>query len=362
MEKTKKPTANAGDVVQSEIKRILKLEYLNRAKLDAYSSNLYLLKDLYVNSRSKKDGIRHLGYERPEDIPFFPEGFSYRAATSGSKYNEELLVLQETMVEYDFSEAYTNIMRTYALPSNTYLPSVSFDKEKLVQRFDAYNKMKHPYRDMKTFLFFKIKISAIGYDETYTEWGSAFQDYTKYLQDEITISEIELKLIFDHYAIIELEVLETYGFRCRKGLLNEYFERLDPLKQSPDKEIGDLYKGMRNKLYGTIGKRELSQHESRILDLPDYYLEEKGIDRATLRNEQSITPIFNRAFSSAVAGIFRDRIARLEQKYVKSEYGLVLIRTDGLYFRKEVPEFEKWVAAGIVKKKVHTITDDYIKN
>jgi len=65
-----------------------------------------------------------------------------------------------------------------------------------------------------------------------------------------------------------------------------------------------FYKMLRNKIYGTIGKRELSAHEAKIFKFPMY----------------------NRAFSSMVAGVFRDRIARYEQKYVNSEYGLVLIQ------------------------------------
>ena len=52
-----------------------------------------------------------------------------------------------------------------------------------------------------------------------------------------------------------------------------------------------------------------------------------------------------------VAGVFRDRMVRYEQKYVHSAYGLLKIRTDGLYFRSEVPEFEELYKLGVVKKK-----------
>ncbi|EAL7691336.1 hypothetical protein DVE55_09380, partial [Campylobacter jejuni] len=151
----------------------------------------------------------------------------------------------------------------------------------------------------------KVAIEAIAKESTYTAFGSHFQQYRKNLSRTLTVTEIELKLIMDFYDVKALEILETYTFRTRKGLLEDYFEKIDRLKE--DEETKFFYKMLRNKIYGTIGKRELSTHEAKIFKFPMY----------------------NRAFSSMVAGVFRDRIARYEQKYVNSEYGLVLIKTDG---------------------------------
>lgn len=325
------------DAFQTKVKTMLGLTYLTRAKLDGFNGNHYILKDIYVNSTKNTSQIHYLGWDDPQKIPFYPDTDSYRGATSGSKYNKELLVPNERMIEYDFAEAYTNIMRNYKLPSNVYLENVRFDKEKLLERLASYDKPQ-PHKELSTFVFVKVAIEAIAKESTYTAFGSHFQQYRKNLSRTLTVTEIELKLIMDFYDVKALEILETYTFRTRKGLLEDYFEKIDRLKE--DEETKFFYKMLRNKIYGTIGKRELSTHEAKIFKFPMY----------------------NRAFSSMVAGVFRDRIARYEQKYVDSEYGLVLIKTDGLYFKKEVPEFEALNKKGIVKKKVHVITDHDVKN
>lgn len=321
------------DFNQEKLKQALGLEYLTRAKLDSYTANLYLLKDIWKNNR--KSEIHNLGFEDPAEIPFYPVGDSYKASTSGSKYNHELIIENEMMIEYDFSEAYTNIMRTYYLPSNTYLDKVKYTTDKMESRLLSYPD-KQPYREMKTFTFFKVDISAVAKDGTYTEWGSMFSSYTQFMTGVMVFSEVELKLIYDFYDIKKIELLENYTFRCKQGLLNDYFERIDELKLQDDEGLLRIYKQMRNKIYGTIGKT--------------------GLNAADEKNFKF--PIYNRAFSSMVAGVFRDRIARYEQKYVNSDYGLIMIKTDGLYFRKEVPEFENLYEKGIVKRKVHVISSD----
>lgn len=322
---------------QNKIKKMLGLTYLTRAKLDDFNGNHYILKDIYVNSSKNTSQIHYLGWDDPQKIPFYPDTDSYRGATSGNKYNKELLVPNEQMVEYDFTEAYTNIMKNYKLPSNVYLENVSFDKNKLLARFENYDKPQ-PYRDLSTFVFVKVAIEAVAKEDTYTGFGSHFLQYRKNLSRTLTVTEIELKLIIDFYDVKFLEIIETFTFRNRKGLLEDYFKKIDKLKE--DEETRFFYKLLRNKIYGTIGKRDLSAHQAKIFKFPMY----------------------NRAFSSMVAGVFRDRIARYEQKYVNSEYGLVLIKTDGLYFKKEVPEFEMLHKKGIVKKKNHIITDNYVNN
>ena len=107
------------DDLQAELKRVLGLEYLTKKKLDAYNANLFLLKDIWKNN--KKSQIKNLGWDDPEKIPFFPEADSFKASSSLCKYNTDKLVMNAEMIEYDFTEAYTNIMRIYKLPSNTYL-------------------------------------------------------------------------------------------------------------------------------------------------------------------------------------------------------------------------------------------------
>lgn len=325
MEKTEKQK-------QSELlKESLGLTYLTRATLDPYSANKYLLKDIWKNN--KKSQIHNLGWDDPKEIPFYPDGDAYRAATSGSQYNKNFLVVGQKMIEYDFNEAYTNIMRTYALPSNTFLTNASFDREKIEKRFAEYDP-KHPFRKLSTFVFLTVEIIAEAKPDTYTEWGSAFYNYSKTMYGQYTLSEVELKLILDFYDVKKLEVVDSYVFRNRQGLLEDYFQRVDVLKERP--ETVKLYKAMRNKIYGTIGAVQLKKVDEKIFKFP----------------------IYNRAFSSAVAGIFRDRMSRYEQKYVNSEYGLVMIKTDGIYFVKEVPEFELFTKAGIVKKKIHVINED----
>lgn len=321
---------------QKKIKTILGLTYLTRARLDGFNSNHYILKDIWKNTKKNNSQFHFLGWDDPKNIPFYPSNDSYRATTSGSIYNRELIAMNEMMIEYDFNEAYTNIMRKYKLPSNVYLENVKMTKEKVLERLSRYDR-PHPYRDLDTFIFLKVEIQGYAREDTYID-DSHFSYYTKNLSQTLTITEIELKLIMDFYDIKKLNVLETYTFRCRQGMLDDYFKKIDPLKE--DEETLFFYKMLRNKVYGTIGKGKLSDHESKIFRFPMY----------------------NRAFASATVGIFRDRMIRYEQKYVNSEYGLIMIKTDGIYFKKEVPEFEALYRKGIVKRNVHVITMDHFKN
>lgn len=321
---------------QYKLKSALGLTYLTRARLDGFNANHYILKDIWKNTTKTSSQFHFLGYDDPELIPFYPESDSYRAATSGSKYNKELLVIGEKLIEYDFTEAYTNIMRNYKLPSNIYLANVKMDKEKLLERLSKYDAAQ-PYRNLSTFMFVEVYIEAFANENTYTTYGSHFAQYGKVIARSMTITEIELKMILDFYDVKALEVINCHTFRCRQGMLDDYFEKIDVLKE--DEETLFFYKMLRNKIYGTIGKLKLNPQEANIFKFPMY----------------------NRAFSSMVSAVFRDRIARYEQKYVFSEYGLVLIKTDGLYFRKEVPEFERLYQKGIVKKKEHIINEEHLK-
>lgn len=329
---TKEDKKIVSDDLQSELKKALGLEYLTKKNLDAYNANLFLLKDIWKNN--KKSTVKYLGWEDPQNIPYFPEGSAFKASSSLSKYNTNQLVFGAEMIEYDFSEAYTNIMRNYALPSNTYLKNKP-DTDKVLARMCNYEK-KHPYRELSTFWFIQMDIEAIKKETTHAAEGSMFSIYGDVLSARnLILSEIELKLIFDFYNVKKLEVKDGHMFRTRKGMLNEYFERLDRIKDLEIFKEAKTYKKMRNKLYGQIGKFELGAYGEKVFRFP----------------------IYNRAFSSMVAAVFRDVMIRYEQKYVNSEYGLLFIRTDGIYFKKEVPEFETLAAAGVVKKKIHTIGD-----
>lgn len=323
---------------QQQLKELLGLEYLTRAKLDAYNANLYLMRDIVVNQ--KKSKIHKLGWEDPKAIPFYPMGDSYRAPTAGAKYNTEVVALGEKMIEYDFKEAFPTIMRSHKLPSNTFLKNVSYDREKLEKRFSEYSE-KQPYKNLSTFSFVTVEITATAKENTYTEYGSAFDRYRKNFMQTITLSEIELKLIYDFYDIKKLNVLETYTFRTQEGLLEDYFSRIEKVKEAGNSnpEMLKNYKKMRNKAYGVVGKLKLSELDKRVFKIP----------------------IYNRAYSAMVAGVFRDVMARYEQKYVNTEYGLLMIKTDGIYFKNEVPEFEKLAQVGMVRKHIHTITENSFK-
>lgn len=345
-----KQTTAESYALSEELKKVLHMTYLTRAKLEPFNANKYLLKDIWKNS-TKKSGIHSLGWERPENIPFYPGGEknpeSYRASTSGGKYNSERIVVGEKVVEYDFNEAYTNILRNYALPSNTFLPNAKFDTEKIKNRLAEYDR-PHPYRELKTFVFVECYIWASAKEGTFVGasnsrssmlevYGRSF-DGTQEIDRKMIVSEIELKLIFDFYDVKEFLVYGTYTFRTKKDLLKEYFERVAPLKEN--ELTKKAYKAMRNKLYGQISALKLGKIDENIFQFPMY----------------------NRAIGAFVTGVFREKMVRYEQKYVNSEYGLIMIKTDGLYFLKEVPEFEKLYKAGVVKKKEHVITEEDVSS
>lgn len=321
-------------VLSDRLKELLNMKYLTRAKLDPYNANKYLLKDIWKNN--KKSGIHFLGWDDPEKIPFYPQGDSFRAPTSGGRYNDDLLIVGNDMVEYDFNEAYTTILRNYPLPSNTYLAHAKFTTEKIIDRLAEYDK-PHPYRDLKTFVFVDFYMEAFAKPETFiSPYGSNLVNYGKTIASRMTTTEVELKLIFDFYDVKAFEVMETHTFKMRSGMLDDYFARIEPLKG--DEIAGGAYKFMRNKVFGQISATEHKGADAKIFNFPMY----------------------NRAAGAFVTGVFRDRMTRFEQKYVNDEdYKLLLMRTDALYFNKEVPYFEALTQRGITKRVDETITESH---
>ncbi|MCH0195925.1 hypothetical protein KEL57_08350, partial [Enterococcus faecium] len=89
--------------MQNKIKRLVGLGWMTRGKLDSFSTIKYLLMDIY--RQNKQTGIHFLGYDKPEDAPFFVPSSAYRASTSGSMYNLDLFEEGAKMIEYDFNEA-----------------------------------------------------------------------------------------------------------------------------------------------------------------------------------------------------------------------------------------------------------------
>jgi len=319
------------DRMQKKIRDALGL-WVSKRKLDSFSSMKWLLKDIYDKRKTKTD-LRYLGWEDPALAPFYLE--EYRAPTSHSRYNLELIKAGDKKIEYDFAQAYTVIMMNYKLPSNTYLKNVKWDTEKVIRdRIFSY-KEKKPYADLDTFMIFEVELKGKAKKGTYahpkaqgmlSRYGNNLNIIGK------PLTEIELKILVDYYDIERFVVLDSHVFKCRRGMLAEYFERIEPLKTEP--ELQKLYKHMRTKVYGLIGQQKLSDSDKGFFN----------------------QPIYNRIFSAMVAGAFRDIMVRYEQKYVDSPYGLIAIVTDGIYFKTEVPEFERLLKTGAVKKKEHIIT------
>lgn len=322
--------------MQNKIKKLTGLGWMTKGKLDSFSTIKYLLMDIY--RKNKKTGVHFLGYDRPEDAPFFVPGSAYRAPTSSSLYNLDLFEVGEKIVEYDFNEAYTVIMKNYYLPSNTYLKFIKYDTEKTLDRIQSHTG-KRPYAELKTYSFFWVIFKGTAKKGTYAnpKSQSMLADYGEnpLFTEPVWLSEIELKILFDFYDIEDFVVVDSHTYKCKQGLLKEYFERIEPLKTDPD--TLKLYKNLRTKVFGAIGQKQINAGEAGKFDKYSMY---------------------NRAFSSMVAGVFRDRMLRYEQKYVNSPYGLIRIKTDGLYFREEVPEFEHLYELGVVKKKVHSISQE----
>lgn len=321
--------------MQSKIKQLVGLGWMSKGKLDYFSTIKYLLMD--IHRKNKKTGVHFLGFDTPEEQPFLVPTSAYRASTSSSIYNPNLIEAGKTKIEYDFNEAYSVIMRNYPLPSNTVL-NVKYDTDKALDRI-IVRPDHRAYVDLNTYSIFLVTFSGKAKKGTYADpdGQGMLADYgmNPITPKPIWISEIELKILIDFYELETLNVLSSYTYLCKKGLLKEYFERIEPLKTDPD--TLKLYKSLRTRIFGAIGQKTLNKGEKDVFNKYQMY---------------------NRAYSSMVAGVFRDQMVRYEQKYVDSEYGLIQIKTDGLYFREPVPEFENLYRKGVVKKKVHTITQE----
>lgn len=327
------------EINQDNLKKAAGLTFLTKRKLDPYSTMRWVIKDIFEQRKTKTD-LRYIGWCNPKDLPI-PGGLEFNAATSGSYYNIDLYKLGEKIIEYDFNQAYTNIMKNYSLPTNTYLKHIKHGEKKVADRFDAYNAHDFEYSNLSTFMILDVDLEGYACEWTYAETDSQgmLKDYGRELKlVNHRLTEIELKLLIDHYHITRFVVYETFLFKCKKGMLDEYFKRIEPISEYP--ELSKVYKRLRTSIFGYIGQRELKKGDEGFFD----------------------QPIYNRVYSAMVAGAFRDKMVRYEQKYVHSEYGLMYIVADGIYFKKEVPELEELVSEGVLKKNVKKISEKTMKD
>lgn len=73
---------------------------------------------------------------------------------------------------------------------------------------------------------------------------------TKGKQIEMYLTNIDLKLLYEHYDIYEIEYIEGYKFRCKNDLFKEYIGKYYKLKETTKGAKKQLYKVFLNSLYG----------------------------------------------------------------------------------------------------------------
>ena len=91
------------------------------------------------------------------------------------------------------------------------------------------------------------------------------------LRTELTLTNIDLELMFKQYNIISIEYIEGYAFRATKDLFKDYVIKFSKMKIENDKNpaLRTIAKLLLNNLYGQMVKRALRQNK-----IP--YLKEDG--------------------------------------------------------------------------------------
>lgn len=371
--------------LQIEICRSLGL--VPSRKYDHRNTCLYVCRKIFQQANGKTPFLK-LGWRSPDDMPNYETIRMASIGTSSfSRYNNDLFENSPKRIEYDFVQAYKQIITRFFLPTNVILEKAYKGEtaeertEKLLRHLQPILEMGDrnkndfvvspfkPSEDKKflgTFTFVRCEIKGgrpkketfIGDDDNSSNALLSGKRtvhnqllFGKVLLGEYYLSEVEIKQIYDYYDIDlfdirQFKVLDTFTFKTAMGIADEYYNEIQKIKEINHPLADRFYKDVRNYFHGFIGsnKGDVKNYTKTMFgkdNIKDLSARKEALDNAG---------VFNKAYQNALYSIWRDLLLRYEQKYVNN--GLLAIKTDALIFDREIPEFEALARAGVVRKKI----------
>ena len=97
---------------------------------------------------------------------------------------------------------------------------------------------------------------------------------------EMTLTNVDLELMKDHYIISDLKYINGWRFKGRQGLFDEYIDHWVQVKKDNEGAVRQLAKLMLNSLYGKFAKNPRTQKKAPTIDRDEivhYILEDVEI-------------------------------------------------------------------------------------
>ncbi|MGG5368382.1 hypothetical protein [Enterococcus sp. DIV0240a] len=356
-------------------------------KYDHRNTCLYICRKIFQEANSNTAFLK-LGWRAPEDMPEYETIRMASVGTSSfSRYNNDLFEQNNQRIEYDFVQAYKQIITRFFLPTNVFLEK-AYKAETAEEKTEKFLRHMQPLFEttdltskgfvvspfkptedkkfLNTFTFLRCEIRGgrpkeetfIGNDDNSSNALLSGKRtvhnqllFGKSLIGEYYLSEVEIKQIHDYYNIDlydirQFKVLDTYTFRTAMGVADEYYNEIEKIKEIDHPLAERFYKDVRNYFHGFVGsnKGDVKNYTKTMFgkdNIKDLKARSKALGNAG---------VFSKAYQNALYSIWRDLLLRYEQKYVNQ--GLLAIKTDALVFDREIPEFEALTRAGVVRKKI----------
>ena len=119
------------------------------------------------------------------------------------------------------------------------------------------------------------------------------------------LTNIDLKLFFEHYDVYNIEWVSGYMFKSRNDMFNEYIDHWTEIKETTVGAMRELAKLHLNSLYGKFGTR--TDMQGKVPELNEY-----GIVKMKLGEPEVIEPIYS-AVAVFVTSYGREQLLRTAQ-------------------------------------------------
>lgn len=230
------------DYINRDCKIICKalkiLQSEGNSKLTAASDALYQFRQS-VGPKVEREIFPNLSVEVSDYMrPAYKGGYVYVKPA----FKEKILENGEV---YDVNSMYPYVMYSYPMP---YDKPIEFEGRYVTnKRFPLY---------IQTLICkFKIKENHL---PTFNIRNATFYETSEYLEESlgymtITLSSVDLELLFDHYDVHVLKWVGGYMFKSHVGFFCEYIDKWMDIKKNETGAKRELAKLMLNSLYGKYG-------------------------------------------------------------------------------------------------------------
>jgi hypothetical protein len=221
---------------------------------------------------------------------------------------------------YDVNSLYPSVMYNEVLPFG--LP-VYFEGEYEESKF-------YPCFIQRIRACFKLKK---GYLPTIQLKGNMNYQATEYITttngeiEELTLTNVDLKLFLEHYKVDYIEYLDGYKFRGCRGMFKEYIDYWGHIKETSEGATRTLAKLMLNSLYGKFASNPKKCCKYPFMNTDDYISYSVPKDDEGKIIYEIGEPIFT-AMASFITAYARNKTIRSAQENFKD---FVYADTDSLH-------------------------------